>query len=188
MFQIEGHAGDSLTASVIPQYERLEDDFEISDGVNLPAGGEYRFTRYRIDAQTANRRLIAVEPAVEFGRFFSGTRQEYSVALTLRARPGVIVYSEAEWNRIDLPEGRFDTTVYRLTPELQFSPWIALVNNIQYDNVSRVLGWQSRFRWILKPGRDLYFVYTQNWRDDPVGGLRTQERRASTKLIYTHRF
>jgi hypothetical protein len=78
---------------------------------------------------------------------------------------------------------------------LQFSPWMALVNNFQYDNESRVLGWQSRFRWILTPGTDFYFVYTRNWRDfglrEPGAGLHgfaTQDRRVSTKFIYTHRF
>lgn len=106
----------------------------------------------------------------------------------MRARPGVIIYTDAEWNRIDLPEGRFQTRVFRITPELQFSPWIALVNSLQYDNVSRVFGWQSRFRWIVKPGNDFYFVYTHNWRDDPANGFVTLERRAATKIIYTHRF
>jgi hypothetical protein len=27
---------------------------------------------------------------------------------------------------------------------------------------SAVLGWQSRFRWIVKPGSDLYFVSYQS--------------------------
>jgi hypothetical protein len=65
---------------------------------------------------------------------------------------------------------------------------LAASSNFQYDNVSRVLGWQGRFRWILKPGNDFYFVYTQNWTDDPAQGLQTLERRAASKVIYTHRF
>ncbi|MBI2819391.1 MAG: carbohydrate binding family 9 domain-containing protein [Acidobacteria bacterium] len=188
VFHIQAHSGDNFTVTVTPTYERLEEDFEIHNGVLLPAGNEYRFTRYSFSAQTANRRIVAVQPSVEFGNFFSGTRLDYSLDLTFRARPGVIIYTEAEWNRISLPEGKFQTRVFRLSPELQFSPWIALVNSIQYDNVSRVLGWQSRFRWILKPGDDFYFVYTHNWRDDPVLGMETLERRAATKVIYTHRF
>jgi hypothetical protein len=65
------------------------------------------------------------------------------------------------------------------------------VNIFQYDSESRVLGWQGRFRWILRPGNDLYFVYTHNWRDylDPLDrGFRTDSRRAATKFIYTYRF
>ena len=69
-----------------------------------------------------------------------------------------------------------------------FRPWISLVNNVQYDSVSRILGWQSRFRWVLRPGNDLHFVYAQNWFDDPVSGGHTLDRTAATKLVYTHRF
>jgi len=187
VFQLQTHAGDNFSINVARNYERLEEAFEIHDAVILRSE-EYGFTRYSFSAQTANRRLVAVHSSVEFGDFFSGTRLDYSLEVTLRARTGVIVYMESEWNRIDLPEGRFQTRLYRVSPEVQFSPWIALVNSIQYDSVSRVLGWQSRFRWILKPGDDFYFVYTHNWHDDPALGMQTQDRRAASKFIYTHRF
>jgi len=49
-----------------------------------------------------------------------------------------------EWNRVQLAAGRFETRLFRVVPELQFSPWLSLVNNIQYDSVSAEVGWQSR--------------------------------------------
>ena len=188
VFQLQTHAGDSFSINVERNFERLEEDFEIQDDVILPAGEKYGFVRYSFSGQTANRRLVAVRPSVEFGEFFSGNRLDYSMDVTLRARTGVLVYMEAEWSYIDLPEGKFKTRLYRLSPEVQFSPWITWVNAIQYDDVSRVLGWQSRFRWIIKPGDDFYFVYTHNWLDNPAFGMQTQERRAASKIIYTHRF
>jgi hypothetical protein len=63
-----------------------------------------------------------------------------------------------------------------------------MVNNLQYDSVSDVLGWQVRFRWILRPGNDLYLVYMHNWQDNALTGFGTFDRRAATKLSYTHRF
>jgi hypothetical protein len=52
-----------------------------------------------------------------------------------------------------------------------------------------VLGWQSRFRWILRPGNDLYFVYIHNWLDDPLSSrIYTLDRRATSKISYTYRF
>ena len=48
---------------------------------------------------------------------------------------------------------------------------------------------QSRFRWILRPGSDFYIVYTHNWLDDPLQNrLHTLDRRAASKVMYTHRF
>ena len=55
-------------------------------------------------------------------------------------------------------------------------------------SVSAVLGWQSRFRWILRPGSDVYVVYTHNWLDDPLSRFTTLDRRIASKVLYTHRF
>ena len=66
---------------------------------------------------------------------------------------------------------------------------MALVNSIQYDTQSAVIGWQSRFRWILTPGNDLYIVYTHNWLDDPVlNRFATLDKRAASKILHTYRF
>ncbi len=193
VFQVEMHSQDFVQVHVLPTYERLNSNFtlNISPGksITLPVGNEYSFTRYRIDAQTANRRVIAVQPSIEGGSFYSGDRRRVALNVAVRARPGVIVYVGGEWNRVHLAEGSFQTRVFRLVPELQFSPWISVVNNIQYDSVSAVVGWQSRFRWILKPGNDLYVVYTHNWLDDPLlNGFSTLDRRLASKILYTHRF
>jgi hypothetical protein len=128
---------------------------------------------------------------VELGNFFSGNRQEFALNLSIRPRPGVVVSLENEWNRINLEEGRFQTRLHRIVADTQFSPWIQLANTIQYDSVSRSVGWQSRFRWILTPGNDLYLVYQHNWQEDPLdpsNGFQTLDRSAATKFIYTHRF
>jgi hypothetical protein len=38
------------------------------------------------------------------------------------------------------------SNVFRIVGETQFTPWAALVNNLQYDTVSRVAGWQREWR------------------------------------------
>ena len=128
-------------------------------------------------------------PTLEWGGFYSGTRRQLSLDGVLRPRSGLIIYTSAELNRVDLPETRFTTQLFRLTPDVALGQWISLVNTVQYDSVSRVLGWQSRFRWILTPGDDVYVVYTHNWLDAPVRDrLMTLNRQAATKVLYTRRF
>jgi hypothetical protein len=68
----------------------------------------------------------------------------------------------------------------------QFNPFVSVSNNIQYDSVSRVLGWQARFRWIVKPGNDIYFVWLNNWQDSDLG-LIALDRSAAAKVVYTMR-
>jgi hypothetical protein len=95
---------------------------------------------------------------------------------------------KGEWNDGRLPEGRFSPNLYRVVGETQLTPFVALVNNVQFDTVSRVMGWQSRFRWILRPGNDLCRLYPQLAGGPLVDRFASLDRRASSKLLYTHRF
>ena len=191
---LEMHSGDNVQVNVSPSYERLDDPFGIADEVILPGGSEYQFLRYSVSLNTANRRVVALRPRVEWGTFFSGERTEYQLGVDVRPRPGVRVNTTLEHNVVTLAEGRFDTTLLRTVLDTQFSPFMFMVNNVQYDSVSRVLGWQARFRWILTPGNDLFVIYTHNWLDgddDPLSprrGWRTLNTRAAAKFVYTKRF
>ncbi len=189
LLRVNLHSQDQIEFHTLQQFERLDEPFEIDDGIILPAGAEYTFSRFRIFARTANRRTLAVNARYEVGDFYSGTRTDRALNLGVRLRPGVIIGLNSQWNSITLPEGQFSTRLYRLNAETQFSPYIALVNNIQYDSQSAVLGWQSRFRWIFTPGNDLYVVYTHNWLDEPqLNRFSTLDKQLATKVLYTCRF
>ena len=187
--EVQLHSQESFQIHVIPTFEHLEEDFEIQEGVILPAGNDYDFTRFRAQVGTANRRVVSTSSSVEWGGFFSGEREELTLNLGLRPRPGIRVNLQNEWNRVRLPEGNFNTRLFRVVTDNQFSPWIYLVNNLQYDSVSESLGWQIRLRWILQPGNDLYLVYTHNWLEDALTDrFSTLDRRGAAKFVYTYRW
>ena len=179
-----------LRFEVNRQYQRLEEDFEISDGIVLPLGAAYEFTRYRFRGSTAPQYVVGVDAEVETGGFFSGRRRDYLLELGVRPRRGVALALGTEHSDVDLAEGSFDTDVFRFTANTQVSPWISLVNNLQYDTVSHELGWQMRFRWIRRPGNNLHIVYTHDWNElqAPERHLVTLDTRLATKLVYTVRF
>jgi hypothetical protein len=192
-FQVELASNDRFGMLLIPRSERLDSPFTINvapgQRVTLPSGSSHDFLRYQANWRTSNRRPVAFEGRYEAGDFYSGSREEFVSNVTFRIVPGVFVYTAAELNRIELPEATFTTRLYRVVPEVQFTPFITWVNNIQYDTVSGGAGWQSRFRWIVRPGNDIYVVYTHNWLDDPLlAQFATQDRRLSTKALYTYRF
>ena len=188
VFHMNTHAGDQVQVHVLSEVEHLDEDFEIHDGIILPLGEEYDFNRYRLAARTAGRRPFSIRSELEWGDFFSGQRREFSADVTLRPRPGLRLELGGEWNRVELAEGSFSTSLLEAEVSSQFGPWISLSNDLQYDSVSRELGWQFRFRWILRPGNDLFLVYSQNWLNDPFSGLETLRLNAAAKFIYTHRF
>lgn len=188
-FEVDFHSGDSIGVSVYNTTEQLETDFEISDGIVLPRSSRFGWTRYQVGARLSSRRAVAGGVEFSDGGFFSGDRRELSVEANVRPRPGINIGVEGEWNDVQLAEGSFSTAVYRVDARTQFSPWISLGNNVQYDSVSRGIGWQLRFRWILKPGDDIFFVFTHNWLDDlETARYRVLDRRAAMKVVRTWRF
>ena len=127
-------------------------------------------------------------------------------------------YPNDRWSaRVDASEVQehFDPSVgfatrrnyRRYTPTLIFSPRPAshpyirrLIfggsADIQTDTQSVVAGWQSRFRWILRPGNDLYVVSTHNWLNTDFGArgqrslsrFATLDKRLASQVLYTYRF
>ena len=191
LFQATSHAGDNIEFNILREYERLEGDFVQPRGeIFLPGGSEYRFTRYRVGWSMSNQRIFAFGGEVNWGRYFSGTRREFAPTFEIRPQTGMVINLTGQFNRIELAEGSFSTSLIQGNVNKQFNPWVSVASNLQYDTLSRILGWQGRFRWIVSPGNDIFFVYTQNWRDNPgdIEGIETIDRKAASKIVYTHRF
>jgi hypothetical protein len=187
--QIQFHSQDNFRFTIMRQYERLDTPFAITREITLPMGAAYTFHRSRLFVSTANRRALSFNGSLEIGQFYSGTRTEQQMNVNIRVRPGLFFFLTGQWNDVKLREGDFTTSLYRLVGEMQFSPFIAVTNNVQYDSQSASLGWQSRFRWIITPGSDLYLVYTHNWQDDPLlDRFATLDNRLASKILYTYRF
>jgi hypothetical protein len=184
---IEFHSGDGIEFAVFNQTEQLDEDFEISDGVVIPMGPRYEWNRFQVEAESADHRKLAASAELSFGDFWSGSRRELNLEVTLRPRPGIFLQFASEYNDVDLPEGAFTTRLYRVDARTQFGPWLSLTNNVQYDSESSEVGWQLRFRWIQKPGNDLFFIWTQNWLDD-TNGFQALDRRGAAKIVRTFRF
>jgi hypothetical protein len=186
-------SGDEMSFEFGWNAERLEEPFEISDGVVLPVG-RYDNFEWTLSAETAGRRLVSGEASITHGGFWSGERTRWRGGVTVRPATGLSAEGQVVRNEVELPQGEFTTNVYRLVGEWHPSPWLSVTQNWQYDDVSEVLGLQGRLRWIVEPGNELYVVYTHNWRSragslDPFAPeLSTLSQSATTKLVYSVTF
>ncbi len=184
---IEMESGDRFEFNYMPQYERLTEPFPISDGVTIPIGS-YRMTRWGVQVETADKRPWVVETQYNWGEFYSGTRREMQVELTIKPSTHVAGAIGIERNDITLREGSFRTQVVTVRGDYNFSADVSWANLVQYDNESRIFGVQSRFRWILRPGNDLFIVLNRGWaRREFDGRYLPSFDKGSLKLQYTFR-
>jgi hypothetical protein len=185
-FGFSTESGDSIHTSIEPQYERLPEAFEISDGVAIVAG-EYRWTRYSVEVETADKRPLVLRFEAGVGGFYNGTRRQMAVGITLKPSTHFAFGLESERNTITLPAGSFVTTLVGLKGDYNFSPNLSWANLVQYDSESRELGVQSRFRWILKPGNDVFLVINRGWYKDELNRYHRLFDKGTVKLQYTFR-
>ena len=120
----------------------------------MPAGS-YSFARHAITLQGAQRRNLWAGFRYRWGTFYNGDRRDVSLAFGYKVSVPLYLGLELDRNRVDVLDGRFGTNISRLNANILFSPDITLYNFLQYDNLSRNLGWQSRLRWIIKPGNEI---------------------------------
>jgi hypothetical protein len=155
--------------------------------------GEYRFTRFRSNLlSTATKRRLSGSINLQYGGYWSGHAEQVTTSITYKLPPRFTFIFSTNQTFARLPEGRFIARIFTSNVNYTFSPRLSLTNLIQYDNRSRNLGWQSRVRWTLQPGNDLFFVFNQGWIEefDRAGTLRfrTADTKVSAKFQYTFRF
>ena len=187
-FNVRTESGEHLEWNYIPTFERVDEPFEVAGGVFV-SPGEYRWNRFRAEANTATKRPVVVDAALWWGGFYGGTLRQIELGVTVKAGTHVSVAARTERNDGTLPEGIFSTRLFTLRADYNFSPNVSWSTLAQYDNESRIAGVQSRFRWILQPGNDLFLVLNRGWErslaDDRFAPVFDQ---GSAKLQYTFRF
>ena len=185
---------------VTSQFEYLDRAFEISDGVVVQPGG-YQTWEWEVTGSTPSQKPISLDAGIGGGGFWNGNRFGYDLGVEYRSTAGVELGLEYERNEVSLPQGAFDTNLVRLNTAWDISPWSSITSNVQYDDVSEIIGLFLKTRWIIAPGNDLYLVYTQNWQNlrgdqlDPCftgdqldARFTTLSQGLNTKLNYTFRF
>jgi hypothetical protein len=190
-FNARTQNGEHIEANIMPEFERLDEDFEIAEGVSIPAG-DYNWTRYRVEGSTSNFRAWQLGASVWFGDFYSGSMTQIEGFATYTTPAGHLQLElHAERDIGKLPEGDFTLDLWRLKVVYAFTPDLVLSSNIQYDSESRNLGANTRLRWTIQPGNDLFVVWARGWRrplvSDELISLDTVEDQITVKLRWTFR-
>jgi hypothetical protein len=176
-FGLERENSDTFTVDVTRDYEMIEQPFQVAPGFVI-APGSYTFDDVQVSYALGAQRRVAGTMTVQGGEFWNGNIR--SVGYTA-ARVSVLkqfsVEPTIQFTRVDLPQGRFDTTLTRVRADYAFSPRMFASALVQYNSLDKSFNTNVRYRWEYKLGSELFVVYTDE-RDTTYRGYPGLKNRA----------
>jgi hypothetical protein len=179
-------SGDIISLSSQYQYEALQNDFHIYEDFVIPAA-DYKFWRYSLTLTSAKRRNLWASTKIGLGSFYSGKRSDWLIQTGYKVMVPVYIGIESDRRWVTLPDGSFITQIYRLNLNFLFSPNLSWYNYAQYENQTETIGWQSRFQWIISPGKEIFVTFNSPLID-PMDRFQPEIYEARVKVKYTIRF
>ena len=187
LFEANFHSGDRFYVNHKLNTDRVDDDFTLLSGDVIRAGG-YEWQSLQSGFSFSQNRRISGGVSLEGGGWYDGRR--YSLSSSASWNPAACLELGASYseNRIERDAGNFTTRVEALRVNYDFTPDMRLATLVQADNVSDDLGLQSRFRWILEDGRELFFVVNSSWEETEGGDIIATGNDVTIKVEYSVRF
>ncbi|NLO01115.1 MAG: hypothetical protein GX126_02195 [Bacteroidales bacterium] len=161
-FSILFESGERFTYSLNRRYDHFDQDFNIFSHFIIPAN-EYKWWENQLSLFTEGSRKLSGRLSYGFGDFYTGQKNNLSVSANWKIAVPFMISSSITTNQIKLPDGKFNTHIFEFNLNWLFSPDITVYNSFQYDNLSEIAGWQSRFQWILSPGNEILFVWNSSF-------------------------
>ena len=140
--------------------ENLAEDFEIQDGVVIPAD-KYWFTRYETEIETFSGRKLSGSLALNWGDFYNGGRTTWAGEIVWRLNKHVSLSFDQQINRINLPGNKFHIRERGGRLDFALNPKLFGALFAQWNNEDEEMLLNFRVNWIPKPGADFYLVINQ---------------------------
>lgn len=183
--------GDRFEFNWNPHGETLLAPFEVSPGVVIPPG-DYTFTRWRFEAQSSAHRPLQFGTTTWFGQFYNGHLTQQINYLKWTSPKGRVQFEfDTQNDFAHMPEGNFVQKLWQAQAAYAWSPNLILTSFIQYDTDSQNVGTNTRLRWTIKPGNDLFIVWNRGWQrllTRPDLSLVPQTDLIAIKLRWTFRY
>jgi hypothetical protein len=184
-------AGDRFEINYYPHFERLTEPFAITPKVVIPPGS-YLYHQWRFEAQSSPHRTLQGGTTTWFGEFFDGhliQEQDYVRYSPPGAHWELEVDLENDFAR--LREGSFVDRLWQFKGAYAWNPNLVLSTFIQYDNTSQNVGTNTRLRWTIRPGNELFIIWNRGWqriiRDPNDLNLAPSSEMVAVKLRWTFR-
>jgi hypothetical protein len=180
---------------VIPfdyELDRVDEDFEISDGVLVPAG-VYQWNVYVLRYTFSPKRRFSgtLDFSHRYG-FYGGNMYKFQLTPVFKLSRQFSIETDYEIDNASLPvqpgyKGDFLQHIVNVSVNYSLNNQWLTSSTIQWDNIGDFFGFHFRLNYIFRPGDDFFLVYNEGRQ---VGGPDDgkTDRTLKAKLTYSFDF
>ncbi len=179
------NSGENLTLWGGVGFNRIDESFELSDDVEVPAG-DYDLWQMFLFANTSSHRAIVLGTESMVQGTFGGHMVSLNGTITINPNANLSVVARYNRNYVDVPDGSFTADVVALRLSYAFSTRLVANTLLQYNNLDNSVSANMRINFIHSPGSDLFIVFNERRGDDSLWAF--DNRGAIVKLTYLARF
>jgi hypothetical protein len=158
--------------------------FEISPGDTVRKN-EYNDKEIQIMIMTNRAKPISFNSRITVGGFFGGDRVSGTPTVRLRYKDQFTSEFSLNYNKVEMPDGSFETKLVRSRLTYAFSPKIYIQSLLQYNNQTDEWSMNWRFIWQQSAATGLYLVYNQVQDYDGIPIIKSTK---SFALKYSYLF
>ena len=181
-FQIEMVNSDIVNVDYTRDFEYIPDAFDISTGVTVPVGG-YTYNSLLTSYYFGSQHRLSGTASFQDGQLYGGAKRTLGLASgRVEVSPQLSVEPSVSVNWVNLPWGKFTTTVVTDRTTFTVNPRMFVSALVQYSSSSRTLSTNARFRWEYLPASELFVVYSDGRDTIPTGFPAVMNRAFVVKI------
>jgi len=180
-FGFSTKSGESFEYNIQRYYDRLDESFDIHEGVTLPMGG-YWYNRQEIQFNTYRGRKISFQMETGWGGYYTGKRTEVSLTTSANINKHLNLSVDYGVNKLTFPQGDF--IVHAIGSRLDYAFSTRLFSSFfgQWNNDDNEILFNFRLNWIPSIGSDFYLAINQFY--DTGGGVILKNTTILAKFIW----
>lgn len=180
----ETKKGERSEFNLIQQYERLDESFDLTDSIIIPAGEYWMFTQ-ELQFETYKGRKLWIELFWNWGNFYTGKKNTYESSLGININKYINLRTDYTLNIIRLAQGDLTTHELAQYVRVALNPKLDFTLFTQWNSLDDLLLGNFRLHWIPKIGSDMYVVYNRGYVNLNAFDFRKPETTSGAiKLVW----
>jgi hypothetical protein len=172
LFRIEFQNSSRVEIGFNHNSEYIDEEWEVRENLFIPVG-TYRGWESYASVMTDESKDLSTRTFIGYGNYYTGNRLGIQPSFILKNFLKFRADIDLGYDHVKLPDGSFDIRTlgcriyYFFSTNLYVKAYLQWKDDKKANDGNRIALSNILFRWIYKPGSNIYLVYNEGWNIGP---------------------